>query len=163
MSSKAQQANSTEAELELEDDVDWEAVARATAERDARLPRAHAAHYDAASRRIVIELRNGVTLLIPARLIQGLESASDEQLSAFTVTDSGAGLHWDALDVQMGVEGLASGRFGSEVWMEDLGARGQAGAAAMGRRGGAARTPSKSAAARQNGKKGGRPRKVAPA
>jgi hypothetical protein len=46
---------------------------------------------------------------------------------------------------------LMSGIFGSPRWMAGL----------MGRKGGSARTAAKSAAARANGQRGGRPRKIA--
>ncbi|AHJ69353.1 Hypothetical protein GbCGDNIH2_7302 [Granulibacter bethesdensis] len=48
------------------------------------------------------------------------------------------------------VEGLARGVFGSPAWM----------AAALGRSGGSSRSAAKVTAAREKGKKGGRPRKV---
>lgn len=90
-----------------EESIDFDRIARETHERDKVRPLARTAYYHAATQQIVIEFRNGATLNIPVRLIQGVSQASDEQRAAFYVTDSGAGLHWDALDVQLSVEGLA--------------------------------------------------------
>lgn len=120
--------------------------------------RARAARYDAVQGTVVIEMQNDVALVIPARLIEGLELATDEQRAAVVVSSSGNGLHWDDIDVQMSVPGLVRGLFGSPVWMEKLNQMPTA--ADMGRKGGAARNAAKSAAVRANGRKGGRPRKV---
>lgn len=110
----------TELDEDLIDFDLFDLIARQTRERDKSRPLARAAHYDVATQQLAIELRSGVTMHIPARLIQGLAESSDEQRAAFYVTDSGAGLHWDALDVQLSVEGLAVGRFGTRAWMEQL-------------------------------------------
>jgi hypothetical protein len=113
-------------------------------------PRAVAARYDAATGRVVVELTNGCAFAFPARALQGLGDASDADLAAVEVLGSGYGLHWEALDADFTVPGLMMGLFGARTWM----AREQA------RRAGAATSPAKAAAARENGKKGGRPRGV---
>jgi hypothetical protein len=59
-----------------------------------------------------------------------------------------------ALDVDLSVPGLIAGVFGGGAWMRQLGRQ-------MGKKGGSARTQSKARAARENGKRGGRPRKTA--
>ena len=105
-----------------EDAIDFDRIARETRERDKTRPLARAARYDKATQQLVIEFRSGATLSIPARLLQGVSQASDEQRASFYVTDSGAGLHWDALDVQLSVKGLAQGRFGTRAWMEQINA-----------------------------------------
>jgi NAD(P)-dependent dehydrogenase (short-subunit alcohol dehydrogenase family) len=61
----------------------------------------------------------------------------------------GSGFRWEALDADLSVDGLVAGIFGSEIWMRE-----------MGRRGGIISSPAKTRAARQNGRKGGRPRKA---
>ena len=110
-------------------------------------PRAEAARYDAKSGRIIIELRNGATFAFPARLAEGLADASPEALSDIEILGHGHGLHWEKLDVDYSVPGLVAGIFGTARWM----------AARAGR----TTSPAKAAAARQNGAKGGRPRKAA--
>lgn len=64
------------------------------------------------------------------------------------VEGNGYGLHWESLDADLTVPGLLAGIFGSTAWMRELG-----------RRGGSAASEAKARAARENGRKGGRPRK----
>ena len=128
-------AEPTDAELDA-------ALARgAAARRDE--PRAAAARYDGALDRVVVELTNGCLFAFPPRLAQGLEGATPAQLALVEVLGSGHGLHWEALDVDLSVPGLMAGLFGT--------------AAHMARLGGRASSAAKAAAARENGKKGGRP------
>ncbi len=110
-------------------------------------PRAAAARYDRPSGRVIVDLENGCTFAFPPRLAQGLESASDDQLAAIEILGKGYGLHWDELDVDLSLPGLMAGIFGTKVWMA--------------RRAGQSTSAAKSAAARANGAKGGRPRKSA--
>jgi hypothetical protein len=108
-------------------------------------PRALAARYDRASRRVVVDLANGCTLAFPPQLAQGLQDASEEELSDIEILGNGYGLHWQALDVDLSLPGLMAGIFGTRAWMA--------------RRAGRATSAAKAAAARANGAKGGRPRK----
>ncbi|WP_304177603.1 DUF2442 domain-containing protein [Phenylobacterium aquaticum] len=110
-------------------------------------PRAASARYDRRQGRIVVALTNGCTFAFPPRLAQGLEGATDEQLAAFEILGAGYGLHWESLDVDLSIPGLLAGLFGAKSYMA--------------RHAGQARSPAKSAAARVNGAKGGRPRKAA--
>jgi len=111
-------------------------------------PRAAAARYDAAKGRVIVDLTNGCTFAFPARALQGLAEASDRDLAAVEVTGAGLGLHWEALDADFTIPGLLMGLFGNRAWM----AREQA------RRAGSVTSPAKAQAARENGRKGGRPR-----
>lgn len=110
-------------------------------------PRATAARYDRTSGRVVVDLENGCTFAFPPRLAQGLKAASDDQLAAVEILGRGYGLHWEGLDVDLSLPGLMAGIFGTKSWMA--------------RRAGQATSAAKSAAARANGAKGGRPRKSA--
>ena len=110
-----------------------------------REPRAATARYDRRRGRIVVELTNGCTFAFPPRMAQGLENATDEQLEAVEILGAGYGLHWEALDVDFTVPGLLAGIFGTASYMA--------------RRAGRSVSPAKAAAARENGAKGGRPRK----
>jgi hypothetical protein len=132
------------------------AAARGQAAAEAE-PRAAAARYDSDACKLVIELRNGATLLIPIDLIEGLAGASPETLSEVEIEGGGYGLHWESLDADFSVPGLVAGVFGTKHWMENLKAQRVANA----QQGGRSRTPAKARAARENGKKGGRPRKAA--
>lgn len=132
--------------VELTDAVIDAASARGRAIRDS-LPHAAAARYDAASGRIVVDLDNGTTFAFPPQLAQGLEEATPDALAQIEISGRGYGLHWPQLDVDLAVPALLNGVFGTAKWMA--------------RRAGSAISPAKTAAARANGAKGGRPRKSA--
>jgi hypothetical protein len=126
------------------------AYVRATKAGEARLarqPRAAKAHYDARKARLVVELTNGVIMMLPPKLLQGLEGATPAQLAKVEVTPLGTGLHWEALDADLGVAELATGIFGSKAWMSELA-----------RAAGSRTSARKAATSRENGKRGGRPR-----
>jgi Protein of unknown function (DUF2442) len=109
-------------------------------------PRVAKARYDRAKGRLVLDLTNGCTFAFPARLAQGLEAATDNQLAAVEILGNGYGLHWEALDADISVPGLLVGIFGTKAYMARLA--------------GQSKSPAKAAASRANGAKGGRPRKV---
>ncbi|WP_262423121.1 DUF2442 domain-containing protein [Brevundimonas denitrificans] len=96
---------------------------------------------------MIVDLENGCTFAFPPRLAQGLETASEDQLSGVEILGQGYGLHWEALDVDLSLPGLMAGIFGTKAWMA--------------RRAGQTKSLAKAAAARANGAKGGRPRKAA--
>jgi hypothetical protein len=110
-------------------------------------PRAASARYDRRIDRIVVELTNGCTFAFPPRIVQGLEQATADELAEVEVMGAGYGLHWETLDVDFTVPGLLAGIFGTRSYMA--------------RHAGQAKSPAKAAAARANGAKGGRPRKIA--
>ena len=122
------------------------ALARGRSARTSE-PRAAKARYDRKTGRVVVELTNGCTFAFPPRVAQGLEAATDEDLAAVEILGAGYGLHWEALDVDLSIPGLLAGLFGTKAYMA--------------RRAGQAKSPAKAAAARENGRKGGRPRKHA--
>jgi len=107
--------------------------------------------YDAKSRKIVVSLANGVDLAFPPAIAEGLEEARASQLGQIEVTAAGTGIHFPKLSTDLYVPGLIEGAMGSRKWM----------AARLGTQGGRARTPQKAAASRENGKRGGRPKKPA--
>ncbi len=110
-------------------------------------PRATSARYDRKNGRVIVDLTNGCTFAFPPRMAQGLETATDDELDSVEILGAGYGLHWEALDADLSVPGLLAGLFGTKAYMA--------------RRAGQATSPAKSAAARANGAKGGRPRKHA--
>lgn len=114
-------------------------------------PHATGAHYEAVRDRIVVELSTGVEISFSPKRAQGLESARSEELAEIVITPSGLGLHFPKIDADIYIPALLEGMLGSAKWM----------AGQMGRIGGAARSMSKTQAARENGKQGGRPRKSA--
>jgi hypothetical protein len=110
-------------------------------------PRAARATYHTKDNVLRIELTNGAAISIPVKLIPALKWASPSEVRSVEVLGRGGGLHWEALDVDLSVPGLVSSVFAGPEWMTELGRVG-------GRRSSAA----KAAAARRNGRKGGRPR-----
>jgi len=113
-------------------------------------PHAVSAHYDRASGRVVIDLSSKLRVSFLPQDAQGLEHARPAQLSEIVISPSGFGLHFPRLDADLYVPALLEGFLGSERWM----------AARLGRVGGQSKSRAKKAAARVNGRLGGRPRKA---
>ena len=113
----------------------------------ARGPLAIAARYEAG--RIHVELNNGCAFEFPVEHAQGLAGAKATQLRIIEVSAAGLGLHWPKLDADLYVPSLVKGILGTKQWMTQIGSVG-----------GKAATAAKAAAARANGKLGGRPRKA---
>lgn len=109
------------------------------------------ARHDRRSSRVLIELNTGVQIAFPVHLIEGLAGASAGDLAEIEISPSGLGLYWPHLDADVYVPALLQGIFGSKSWM----------ARQLGAAGGAVRSQAKAAASRENGRKGGRPRKAA--
>jgi len=125
---------------------------RRAAEADRQEPRAVDAYYDTHTKRIVVELTNGVVMSIPPQVLQGLAGASPKDLAEVEVSPLGTSLHWRKLDADFSVPGLLAGVFGTRAWMAEIG-----------RKGGKVTSKAKAAAARANGQRGGRPRQAVPA
>lgn len=117
-------------------------------ELESRVPRAISARYDRHTRRVVIQLNSNLGIFFSPRYAEGLQHATPEQLTEIKISPSGYGLHFPKLDADLYLPALLEGVFGSERWM----------ASHMGMRGGQSRSAAKTMAARENGKKGGRPR-----
>ena len=72
-----------------------------------------AVRYDKAAQRMVVELANGVSLLVPVRLIRGLQVATAKELAEIEILGAGSGLYWPQLAVDVSVNGLLQGNFGA--------------------------------------------------
>ena len=107
------------------------------------------ADYDSRQIRLVVDPNTGVTIMVPVHLIEELADATADGLGEIEISPAGTALHWPRLDADVYVPSLMQGIYGTKRWM----------AAQLGASGGSARSPAKSAAARANGAKGGRPRK----
>ncbi|MBK8113110.1 MAG: DUF2442 domain-containing protein [Candidatus Accumulibacter sp.] len=127
------------------------ANARATA-RLSTCPTAVTARYDRRIGRVVVVLSSGLEIAFKPHDAQGLESARPAQLAGIEISPSGLGLHFPELDADLYLPALLEGFLGSRQWM----------ASAMGKAGGQKTTDPKAAAARANGRLGGRPRKTRP-
>ena len=127
------------------------ATAKARGEARMRGPRAESAHYDAGRNRVIVRLTTGVELGFEPRVVEGLHNASADDLKEIEVEAFGLGIHFPKLDADLYVPALLEGVLGSKRWM----------AAQLGKAGGRARSAAKAAASRENGKRGGRPRRRA--
>lgn len=111
-------------------------------------PRALSVRYDRGSHRLILELNNRCTFAFPPDLDEDLSRLSPEELNEVTLTPSREGLRWKQADIYLSVPGLLAGIFGSSQWMSTLAARA-----------GRIKTAKKASSSRENGKKGGRPKK----
>lgn len=125
------------AEFEPIDELSFARSAR-RAQRS-RTPRATAARFDGRSGRITVSLDSGIDFSFLATDAHGLAHASAAQLKSATVDGAGSVLAIPALDAHFSIAGLLEGFLGPLDW---------------------SRRERRSAASRENGKLGGRPRKA---
>lgn len=135
--------------MEIPDD-EYLAATRRADERRRKGPVATAVYYDKRTKRICIELDSGLSISFHPQDAQGLEQARPEQLADAEISPSGLGIHFPKLDADLYLPALLEGFLGTRRWA----------AAEMGKSGGKAVSAVKAAAARENGKRGGRPRKA---
>ena len=114
---------------------------------DAVEPRASKVIFD--DGRITLHFLNGAIFSFLPSMIEAIAQLSYEMLATVELTPSGKGLRWDEPDIDLSIQGLLLGIFGSEVWMREIASKG-----------GKSTSEKKKAASRANGKKGGRPKKV---
>lgn len=149
--------NKAKKNLEISDDEfgrEHLAASKAGEEWLRHAVKATTARYERKTRRLVLELQNGLTLLVPVELVQGLQDATDSALSKFELMIEGSEIYWESLDTQFYVGDLLRGVFGTPGWMSNL----KEHLAVIGRKGGRSTSTAKRAASAENGKKGGRPR-----
>ncbi|WP_425351364.1 DUF2442 domain-containing protein [Kumtagia ephedrae] len=68
-------------------------------------------------RKMLVELRSGASVSFPVDKVQDLANARDEDLAEVEIVGDGIGLHWERLDVDFAVAGLAAGIFGTAKYM----------------------------------------------
>ncbi|HKP76469.1 MAG TPA: DUF2442 domain-containing protein, partial [Longimicrobiaceae bacterium] len=109
-------------------------------------PRAVKAWYDAERGLVMVELKNGCVFGFPPpqESVWGLSGATPVELAKVEVDWGGEALHWEEIDADISVPGLLLDLLNVKAWYAKWL--------------GGARTEAKAAAARENGKKGGRPR-----
>lgn len=135
--------------MAITEDTFAAATRRATA-RVNQSPGVTRAFFDPQQARVVLELNTGMVLTFPVQDIEGLSHATPQELQEIEISPSGLGIHVPALDVDLYIPSLLQGFMGTKQWM----------AAQMGKTGGKATSAAKAAAARANGKLGGRPKKL---
>ncbi len=131
----------TDAELELAEECGQERAKLPTALTSAML--------DEEAKAVRLRFRAGIELAIPIKAIGEIAKVPIAHLRDVKASPIGDGLIFDRADVGIYVPGLLRDLFGGAF------------AGALGKIGGRARSKTKTAAARKNGRKGGRPRKVA--
>ena len=109
------------------------------------------AKYDSKLGRVILELSSGGWFAFRPEDAQGLSDATVTELRRIEILPGNFAIDFPLLDVQFDVKAIMQGHFGSKKWM----------AARLGAAGGSVKSKAKSAAARANGKLGGRPRKSA--
>ena len=114
-------------------------------------PGAVTARYNRKTGRVTVDLMNGCSYVFPSGLVQDLSEGNPEDLTDVEVDGMGFNLHWPKLDVDLYIPALVAGIFGTQNWMRK----------ALARQAGRSTSAAKTAAARLNGRKGGRPRKRA--
>lgn len=128
-------------------DAEYEAARRRAEHEDATEPRAGNGVSCSVSM-LTLPLRSGVVVILATSSIPGLKHVHDEAKIANVVVEGrGRALRWPDLDIDLSVPLLLA---------DALPIRSTASNA---RRAGSAKSPAKAAAVRENGKKGGRPRK----
>lgn len=134
---------------DIDFDEQFDNAVKKAKENDLIEPRAKKVKYDKRSKKIIIDLTNGASFMVPVNLIQGLENSNDNELSEVDITPSKSGIYWIKLDAYFTITSLMSGMFGNKLWMSELG-----------KSGGKIKSINKARASRENGKKGGRPKKI---
>jgi len=136
-------------------DAELARVLEAGRQEAAREFRARSARYVAELDAVEIVTARDGGFLVPRRLIGALRDASPEALAGLEVWPDGSAIEVDALDIQVSVHGLLSAALPAMVPEGVI-------AGLFARRGGQATSDAKGRGARENGRKGGRPRKGPP-
>lgn len=103
-------------------------------------PKAVSARFDRRTRRLVVGLDSGLDFSFDPAASQDLAAAAAESLATVVIDGRGGCLHFPALDVDLSVARLLEGFLGPMSWTQ---------------------REARAAASRENGKRGGRPRKAA--
>jgi hypothetical protein len=134
----------------MEFDEQFEQANRRAQRLEAMHPRAVGARYDSSKGQIVIHLSSRLDVAFSPHDAEGLERATPAELEQIEISPSGFGIHFPKLDADLYLPALMEGFLGSKQWM----------AGRLGATGGRSTSTAKVAAARRNGRAGGRPRKV---
>lgn len=130
-------------------DKEFAAANRRAAER--RTSGAFAVSARVTGKDLIVSFATGAQIRVPLKLIEGLRDAPAAALKTVEISPAGLGVRFSTIDVDVYVPALMKGVFGSAGWMKALSGE----LAALG---GRQRSTAKGAAARENGKRGGRPR-----
>ena len=79
-------------------------------------PGAIAVRFDLEHHLVTVDLNRGFSISFSPSRAQGLECATEEELSEIEITSSGLGIYFPKVDVDLWVPGLVKGRFGNDKW-----------------------------------------------
>ena len=99
---------------------------------------------------MIINFATGLEVSFSPRDAQGLEKATAAQLERIEISPSGYCIHFPKIDADLYLPAVLLGFLGSRNWI----------AGRLGALGGKSRSAAKVAAARKNGRRGGRPRRA---
>ncbi len=111
--------------------------------------------YDHAARCYILTMLAGAKVVLPADEIRELAGYDDTTHASVELWPSGNSLRWPSTDMDISVTGLIMDFIAGERWKTGYRRMLMSELPAM-------KSPAKAKAARENGKKGGRPRKVPP-
>ena len=86
---------------------------------DSQEPRAVNVSFDRANSRVWIDFSNRSQFSFLTSQVEWLANLSPEILAEVTLTPDGKGLRWDTLDLDLSIQGLLMGIFGSKSWMAE--------------------------------------------
>jgi hypothetical protein len=110
-------------------------------------PRVVAARYDQKTARVLVEFSNGCLFGFPVWMVAGTSRATPEELEQIQLEPFGEAVIWEELNADTNVLGMMMHAFHLKTQAAKYL--------------GSVTSPAKAEAARENGKKGGRPRKRA--
>lgn len=125
----------------------YEAACEAGRIADLTEPRAKSVKYNPETGRIDVELKLGQAFSFPPSMFPHLAGLTPEQLATVETDSMGEGLIWEEANLDVATAGVLARIMGDYKLQ------------AFASRGGKSRSKAKGAAARINGRKGGRPRK----
>lgn len=103
-------------------------------------PRAVSAHFDRRTHKVIVKLNTGIDFAFDPKLAPGLGDAAMEDLVGVSVEGVGSTLHFPRLDADFTVSRLLEGFLGPMDWTK---------------------REARALASRENGKRGGRPKREA--
>ena len=83
-------------------------------------PPAKSVRYDRTTKRVVVQLVNGLRLEVPATKLQGVANGTERERADVHCIGDGTCLEWRVLDQHFSIAGLLTGRFGNKTWMTSL-------------------------------------------
>jgi hypothetical protein len=109
---------------EQEFESQYNEATRRAKEIDATELRARSARYNARSKRLSIDLTNGLSFQLPIGLLKEFVGARASDIAAVELAPRGAALHWEKLDLDFSVAGLVTAVLGARAVIAEAGKEG---------------------------------------